>query len=119
MAITRRSVLLVVCMLGVVLYRPAPLSSCGPFFARVAFTYTVHPIFLSNSLPLVPWVSSSRRTLAPTSLSLTAISWGRVLMKLSKRRSPPYGVSAWYLLSNGIPRHGRKSGLKHAARSQG
>jgi tetratricopeptide (TPR) repeat protein len=61
MAITRRSVLLVVCMLGVVLYRPAPLSSCGPFFARVAFTYTVHPDF-----PLEQFAAGALGVLQPT-----------------------------------------------------
>ena len=61
MAITRRSLLLVVCMLGVVLYRPAPLSSCGPFFARAAFTYTVHPDF-----PLEKFAAGALGVLQPT-----------------------------------------------------
>src|SRR5262252_10928979 len=61
MAITRRGLLLVVCMLGVVLYRPQPLSSCGPFFARAAFTYTVHPDF-----PLERFAAGDLGVLQPT-----------------------------------------------------
>jgi len=61
MGITRRGLLLVVCMLGVVLYRPQPLSSCGPFFARAAFTYTVHPDF-----PLEQFAAGALGVLQPT-----------------------------------------------------
>ena len=61
MAITRRSMLLLVCVLGVVLYRPQPLSSCGPFFARAAFTYTVHPDF-----PLEQFAAGALGVLQPT-----------------------------------------------------
>jgi tetratricopeptide (TPR) repeat protein len=61
MAITRHSMLLVVCVLGAVLYRPQPLSSCGPFFARAAFTYTVHPDF-----PLEQFAAGALGVLQPT-----------------------------------------------------
>jgi tetratricopeptide (TPR) repeat protein len=53
--------LLLVCVLGVVLYRPQPLSSCGPFFARAAFTYTVHPDF-----PLEQFAAGALGVLQPT-----------------------------------------------------
>jgi hypothetical protein len=61
MAIARRSLLLVVCLLAVLLYRPQPLSSCGPFFARAAFTYTVHPDF-----PLEKFAAGALGVLQPT-----------------------------------------------------
>jgi len=61
MAITSRTFLMVTCVLGVVLYRPQLLSSCGPFFARAAFTYTVHPDF-----PLEKFAAGELGVLQPT-----------------------------------------------------
>src|SRR5712692_3357150 len=61
MAITSRTFLVVACVLGVVLYRPQLLSSCGPFFARAAFTYTVHPDF-----PLEKFAAGALGVLQPT-----------------------------------------------------
>lgn len=61
MAITSRTLLVVAGVLGVVLYRPEPLSSCGPFFARAAFTYTVHPDF-----PLEKFAAGELGVLQPT-----------------------------------------------------
>jgi tetratricopeptide (TPR) repeat protein len=61
MGITGRTCLVVTCLLGVVLYRPQLLSSCGPFFARAAFIYTVHPDF-----PLEKFAAGELGVLQPT-----------------------------------------------------
>ncbi len=61
MAITSRTFLVVTCALGMVLYRPQLLSSCGPFFARAAFIYTVHPDF-----PLEKFAAGELGVLQPT-----------------------------------------------------
>ena len=61
MEITTRTFLVVTCVLGVVLYRPQLLSSCGPFFARAAFIYTAHPDF-----PLEKFAAGELGVLQPT-----------------------------------------------------
>jgi tetratricopeptide (TPR) repeat protein len=61
MAITGRLVLVGALVLSVVLYRPEPLVSCGPFFARAVFTYSVHPDF-----PLERFAAGDLGVLQPT-----------------------------------------------------
>ena len=61
MARTRHTFLVVSCVLGMVLYRPQLLSSCGPFLARAAFIYTVHPDF-----PLEKFAAGELGVLQPT-----------------------------------------------------
>src|SRR5262245_3427747 len=61
MAISGRLALVLAVVCSVVLYRPESLSSCGPFFARAVFTYTVHPDF-----PLEKFAAGELGVLQPT-----------------------------------------------------
>ena len=61
MAITHRRLLLLVGVWVGLLAQPVSLWSCGPFFARAAFTYTVHPDF-----PLEAFAAGALGVLQPT-----------------------------------------------------
>ncbi len=73
MAITRWIVSILVSVS--ILAHPTSLWSCGPFFARAAFTYTVHPDF-----PLEAFAASALGVLQPTYarayLAYLAVAYG-------------------------------------------